>query len=269
MASRVIFLLIMLLCLSLGAAYFFFREANVNTLEYEVGKALLQVGVVAIAGAVISLLTFEYQQERRDEEKARDEKHDELLRERNFKLQQTEKVKDSERTALEYQRNLHLSTLKSVMHAYVRIKKARRLLRARARIVVASEKMILAEHYDAYLDWINDAQLDLENIARDIETSASAFAHPIALRDNIRTIERYLNGIITEYEKMRCEFIEADQALSISSFPALSTFLSKDKESGFQTDVVIPYHEVQKGLREELLLPSYKDADRKHSAIPS
>src|SRR4029450_149011 len=36
-----------------------------GTLEFEIAKAILQMGVVSVIGTVVSLLTFDYQQERK------------------------------------------------------------------------------------------------------------------------------------------------------------------------------------------------------------
>jgi hypothetical protein len=258
--------------------YYFFRDAGEKTLAFEAAKALLQVGVVAIAGAVISLLTFEYQRGRHDaertadikrlaeekqrdldrvnDEKQREQKREEFLRDRDRELQEADKAKDAARKAIDYRESLLLSTLTAAMRAYGRTKKARRLLRARARVKGTPDAMILAEPYDSYMDWLNDAQLDLENLARDIETSAPAFSKPIVLRDHIRKVDSYLSALIKEYETKRGEFHGQTPSLSLSELPTLARFLAPSAEGDFKPSVVIPYHEVQKGLREDLLHPS-------------
>lgn len=278
MRTRVALALGLLLTLSLGTMYYFFRDAGEKTLAFEVAKSLLQVGVVAIAGAVISLLTFEYQRERHDaeraadiqrladdkqrdlkrveDEKQREQERQEFLRNRDRELQEADKTKDAVRKAIDYRESLLLSTLAAAMRAYSRTKKARRLLRACARVNRGPDAMILAEPYDKYMDWLNDAQLDLENLARDIETSAPAFSKPIILRDYIRKVDSYLSALIKEYENKRGEFQGEVPSLSLSELPALTGFLAPSAEGDFKPSVVIPYHEVQKGLREDLLHPS-------------
>ena len=155
-----------------GCRLLFFHNATQGTLPFEVAKSLLQVGVVAIAGAVISTLTFEYQHNRLDAEKKADikrlssEKERDLIRQeaekkRDLERQSIEKQRDLERKSFEYREGLLMSTLASTMDAYSRTKKARRLLRARARVFQAGRAIILAEQYDLYIDWINDAQLGL------------------------------------------------------------------------------------------------------------
>ena len=231
MKVRVLVALLCLFTVSMGAAYLFFRDASQGTLAFEVAKSLLQVGVVAIAGAVISALTFEYQRDRLDAEKRADierlssekerdieraakEKERDLVRqgaerERDLQRQAVEKQRDLERQAIEKQRDLErksveyregllISTLTSTMDAYSRTKKARRLLRARARVLQAAGAIILAEQYDLYIDWINDAQLDFENLARDIDTSAQAFTKSGFLRDRLHKMDSYLARIIHE-----------------------------------------------------------------------
>src|SRR5687768_4598097 len=203
MKTRLLVALFCLFALSMGTAYFFFRDAGQGTLAFEVAKSLLQVGVVAIAGAVISALTFEYQRERLDDEKKadierlssekeRDIKRAENEKDRDIQRQALEKQRDLERKSVDYREGLLMSTLTSTMDAYSRTKKARRFLRARARSRHPEAVIILAEQYDLYIEWINDAQLDFENLARDIDTSAQAFTKPVFLRDQFYKMDSYL-----------------------------------------------------------------------------
>jgi len=49
---------------SVALLLLFFRDAAQGSLGFEAAKSLLQLGVVAVVGAVVSILVFEYQQER-------------------------------------------------------------------------------------------------------------------------------------------------------------------------------------------------------------
>jgi hypothetical protein len=272
----------LLAILSIGAVYIFFRDASQGTLPFEVAKSLLQVGVVAVAGAVISVLTFDYQRKRldaerqaditrlstekeRDIERAANEKERDLGRqaaekERELQRQAVENERDRERQSVEYREGLLMATLTSTMNAYARTKKARRLLRARARVPMAGGALIRAEQYDLYLDWINDAQLDFENLARDIDTSAQAFTKPAFLKDELHKMDSYLETLIEEYEKERGKFTGEPLARPLIELPALADFLLRTSESKFNASVVFPYRNVQQGLRQDLLHPGLLSA---------
>jgi hypothetical protein len=222
MSRRLTILIVAMACLLLGSVVvlvLFFRTVTANTLEFEVAKALLQVGVVSIVGAAVSLLTFEYQRERQ---------------------------------ALEYREGLVKSILDRALIAHSDVKKARRLLRARA--IVDDGGMVSATSYDLYLEMINNAQLALENLARDIETSAPAF-RSLELADDVWSMENYLSKLITEYETYRGKFRGSPPLLAINELPKLQGFIARGI-SEFQKSFVVPFREVQRALREELLFPS-------------
>jgi len=263
----IILSLFLLAALSLSVVYRFYRNGCTTGLPLEVAKSFLQVGVVAVAGAVISLLIFEYQSERQKAEKTSEierlsaERKNDLQRqatekERDLERQTREKEHESARRSIEYREALVISTLAAAMTAYVRTKKARRLLRARARVDQAGEVLILAEQYDLYLDWINDSQLALENLARDIDTSAPAFASAEFLKTEVRKMESHLGSLIKEYENNRAKFAGKPPALPIAELPVLKDFLAPTKESTFKGSLILPYLAVQKGLRQNLMFPN-------------
>jgi hypothetical protein len=213
----------------------FLREAQVNTIRFEIAKALLQFGVIAVIGAVVSLLMFEYQRVREVLDKERE------LNRKNF----------------EYREDLLKSILVRAMDAYSAVKKARRLLRARAIVKGgAPPEILLAGPYDVYLEMINDAQLKLENLARDIETSAPAFTAPEALEKNVWAMESYLGKLLKEYETSRRMFEGETPSLALTALPLLEEFTGPSGDSRFKEEVVRPYHEVQRGIRADLLHPN-------------
>ncbi|MCI0358094.1 MAG: hypothetical protein L0211_06410 [Planctomycetaceae bacterium] len=218
-----------------------------GTFELEIASAILQLGVVSVTAAVVSLLTFEYQQER-----ARVEKDRELDRKR-----------------LEYREKLLKSTLAKAMGSFTTVKKARRLLRARAILPDndPTKDVVLARPYDAYLLMLNDAQLELENLARDVETSKPAFTQPDALVKLLWTMEKYLGEILTEYESERAEFRGKPLSRELKLLPRLFDLIDPNKASQFREQLVKPYHLVQKFVRKDLLhpqLPKLEAAGQSH-----
>jgi hypothetical protein len=221
----------------------FFQSARANTMKFEVAKALLQLGVIAVIGTVVSLLVAEYQRERQTLDKERE-------RERDTR----DKKRELNRKRFEYREELLKSILVRAMAAYSAVKKARRLLRARAIIKHGDDpEVVLAEPYDLYLEMINDAQLNLENLARDIETSAQAFTDPKSLEKNVWKMEHYLSRLIEEYEEHRRMFAGN---LASADLPLLNEFTGPFKGSNFEKEVVKPYHAVQRAIRADLLHPN-------------
>lgn len=220
----------------------FFSDASPETLEFEVAKSLLQVGVVAVTGGVISLLVFEYRNGRLEDEKQQE-----------VKRQQFEKQRDLERKQVEYRDELLRSTLSQAMNAYSQTKKGRRLLRSQALEIQDddTEELVLANRYDAYLEAIIDAQLALENLARDVETSARAFSQSGTVRRSLWDMESYLSDLIGEYEYERKRF--SDGRLALDRLPRLKDFLLPAEEgSRFKPQFVAPYHKVQRLIRGDL-----------------
>jgi hypothetical protein len=237
MKLKIIFLLSLLFIISITILLIFFRDVAENSFAFEVGKAVLQVGVIAIMGAVVSVLIYEYQLE----------------------SQKIEKQRDREQKSLEYREALLMSTLLKATNAYSQAKKARRLIRARAIVKSGQEQVVLADQYDQYLDMINDAQLDLENLRRDVDTSAKAFTQADVIGKSLRSMEKYLNKLVREYEETRGCFSDVDLVLPIYELPKLSEFIQQAKDSQFKPRMIKPYRDVQKNIREDLLYPNLPD----------
>ena len=255
-----------------------FSGAVQGTVEFEAAKALLQIGVVAVAGAVVSVLVFEYQRERaaqedaieqarntaekqadlerEEKEKQRDLDREANEKQRDIERESNEKQRDLDRKSLEYRETLLLSTLSRAMASYGRTKKARRLLRGRAIASRNQEKTVLASQYDVCFDLINEAQLDFENLARDVRTSANAFSDANKTADFLNKVDSYLNNLIGEYEDFRSQFSGAEASFPLNKLPRLEDFLKEAKLSEFKDGVVVPYHEVQWAIRGDLLHPN-------------
>jgi hypothetical protein len=156
--------------LSIGGAVLmaWLGDVKSNTLPFEIAKGLLQVGSVSAAGATLSLLSFEYQQQRQDEDRARGE----------------------EQRREEFRRDLLKATLARATVSYNDVKRSRLLLRARA----ITGSVIEAEHYGSQLAAISDAQLEFETLMRDVETSGSAFTDAAVLTEELKIIRKYLEA---------------------------------------------------------------------------
>lgn len=228
------------------------RNPNLQLVP-ELAKSIFQLGVVSIVGACVSLLLFEYQREKQQSDKAREV--DRL---------QSEKQRDLHAKRLEYRESLLLGVLSKALSAYSQAKKARRLLRARALQNREGSAVLLMEGYDAYMELVNDSQLELENLARDVETSKVAFTQPDTLVSRLRKMEVHLSHLMGEYEARRPFFSAAQPYRPLQEQPLLQDFLRSAKESRFMPEVIHPYHEVQDMIRKDLLHPQVPRADAAH-----
>jgi hypothetical protein len=172
---------------------------------------------------------------------------------------------------LEYREELLKSTLAKAMGSFTTVKKARRLLRARAILPNndlsndPAKGTVLGRPYDTYLGMLNDAQLELENLARDVETSKPAFTQPDALVDLLWTMEKYLAEVLTEYEIERANFRGKPLVMELKFLPKLFDLIGPIENSQFRERLVKPYHNVQKCVRKDLLHPQLPGTTNKQT----
>jgi hypothetical protein len=186
--------LVTLAVVGIGVALLMWRfGVKPNTVPFEMSKDLLQVGIVSAAGAILSLLSYDYQQGRR-----RRENRDDLLK----------------------------VTLARAAVSYNDVKRARRLLRAR----VATGQVIEAAHYDTQFATINDAQLEFEMLIRDVETSAGAFTDAAALIKELQNLKEYLYKLVGEYSSQRGNFAGNPEQLKVEALPVMQGFVALIKE---------------------------------------
>jgi hypothetical protein len=221
--------LVTLFLVSIAIVVLFLRSAPANTVKLEFAKALLQLGVVAVAGAIVSFLIAEYQRGR----------------------QKLDKERELSRNRFEYREDLLKSILIRAMDAYTAVKKARRLLRARA-IRGDNPEVVLKDSYDLYLGMINDAQLALENLARDISNSSPAFTDSVTLAQKVWKMEHYLSELVEEYEERRRMF---QDDFPFANLPQLQEFVGHGGRN-FRDELQTPFHDVQQAIREDLIHPN-------------
>lgn len=231
----------------------FFRDATQGTISFEVAKALLQIGVVAVFGAAVSWVMSAYQFEQARLDRTRERAHQELTKER-----------DLERQRHEYRDDLLKETLSRAVSAYASTKKARRLLRSRVGSEGTGERRVRLTDYDWYMEAVNDAQLEFESLKCDVRTSSPAFSDGESIEAHLETMEQYLGRLIKEYEGNRhIAELESD-GVPLALLARLTDFLAKaETKQGFKDSFIDPYHQIQGKIRKELLhprLPSRVDA---------
>jgi len=224
----------------------------------EVMKALLQLGVVAGAGTVVSILVFEYQRKRHKLDKIEEE-----LR-RDIKDQSNRDIEDRA-----YCVDLIKDTMGKAISTYNSVKRCRRLMRAKALIGNVPEDRkfnstnlkLNLEEYDKQIEALNEDQLELEALKREVGTSSRIFDNINGIYQQLEKMEKYLGNIMDEYESKRpgCVGKEAD----LAKFPMLLSFLypQEDDEQGakeadmenFKVNFSEPLRAVQTEIRNALL----------------
>ncbi len=226
------------------AALYFYAPPPAGSYKLEIAKAILQLGVVSIVGAGVSILVFKYQRERQQ-----------FDRDREHERASAEHEQERQRKHIEYREDLLKATLAKTMADYNSVKRARRLLRARAIVVQDSADYVLLDPYDTYMDIINESQLDFENLARDVDMSEPAFSSSRDLVRALRTMESFLGKMLKEYETFRRDFHGDSPSKKLNELNELSAFIGPFEGSAFATDFVGPYHEIQRAIRGDLLHP--------------
>lgn len=130
----------------------------------------------------------------------------------------------------ERRRTLQREIHDSLVSGYNDAKRARRLLRARARASSGDSRShagntIDAAEYDRQLEALSSAQLSLELAMRRVVMNRTFFAHHAELIAALRMVTNYLNAIIDEWEDMRPRLISSGAIFTISDLPELDAFL--------------------------------------------
>lgn len=140
-------------------------------------------------------------------------------------FQMISRAEDVRERRRELQRQLH----DLLVCGYNDAKRARRLLKARARIGSATPA-IDAAVYDAQLEALSSAQLSIELATRRVEMNRPFFSDADVLVESLRRVAKYLNTIIDEWEDALPRLKSLDR-INASDLPQLEVFLRPPAES--------------------------------------
>ena len=218
--TRVLLALVVVAVVGLASTAAFVPVKDLATETY---KTLLQLVVIGAAGHVVSLLVTKANNDRQD-----------LLR-------------------LNELRKLLLDRLND---AFIQVKKIRRIARATAdkrRTDAEVEYFIDRTQFHEYLQAINETQLDLELVSKEIVSSRALFRNPDFLVENVDSMEEYLNRIVDEYEHtLTSESLEVPATFHIRRFPELHDLLGAYKTSKFRGEFVHRYYASLDAIRNDL-----------------
>jgi uncharacterized small protein (DUF1192 family) len=218
-----------------------------HTFGQEIGKGLLQVISVSVIGTTASLLLAEFNRAQAVRQKQKDHK------------------REKEQEQIERQRRLNENKdqfRKEILHkanqSYADTKRARRLLRARGFStpfagVWDGNTPILLEVYDKYMESINDAQLELEVIGKEIAFNKQAFSSPELVKGYVEEMEGYLGLIVSEFEKHRADFSGTPASLPIAQLKEMRAMLGPAEGSPFINIFATRYKDVINSIRTDLL----------------
>lgn len=327
LAALLGFLAVVAVACIAGFLWLYARHPGPNQLDFEVAKALLQMGMVSVVAAIVSLLGFNYQtqkqadqselaakrdterqeaarlaaeearlaekehDERRQEaerlaadaarraEKEHDERRQAAQREAADAARRAEKERDERRQEMrlqaeaavqraDYVDDLLKTTLKRITSSYNAAKLARRQLRALARRETAPGKVaIRTSVYDEWMANLNDAQLDLEAVKRDIDVSRGVYPWAMDMFDCVKQMEEYLREVRKEYEEQRWK--AEDKLIPLRSLKRLSDFIGR-KPAGkkFNDEFVEQYASLRRMVRENLMNARFVSVDQSEAAQP-
>lgn len=133
--------------------------------------------------------------------------------------------------------------LQRLQALYAKTKNARRMLRAKGFTTQwygkEDDDSCLVKHsvYDHYMNDINESQLELEAIRKEIYVGKSIFSSPAFITENLKSMDHYLGKLISEYEKKLPNFNGEPAVLAIKDLPDLQQFISWAKiPEGFKTE---------------------------------
>jgi hypothetical protein len=139
---------------------------------------------------------------------------------------------------LDYQHQVLLRQIYTeLFNAYNTTKRIRRILRAQVGIDISGNKInqnaqISKSEYKKQIDILIDAQLIFELYAKKSNESWIWFENGEKLAKACDSVEKYLNKIISEYEKKLCRFPGGDNsAMSITHLSKLAEFIGPSKKA--------------------------------------
>ena len=159
------------------------------------------------------------------------------------------------RDARERRRTLQRDIHDTLIAGYNDAKRARRLLRARARVIDHTSPALLdAGEYDRQMEAISSAQLAIELATRRIQMNRTIFPKRDDLIASLTTVGKYLNGVIDEWEDVRPAAVDGHRPLISGSVPELTAFLQHFKDSPrFHQGFKIPFDRVLELLEQALV----------------
>lgn len=138
------------------------------------------------------------------------------------------------RDAREKRRTMQREIHDALVQAYNDAKQARRLLRASVSSGEphsVNNSRVVFRQYDKQLEAVSRAQLGIELVIRRIRFNHTSFKRSDEIVGHLKTVEKYLNRVIDEWEEVRRNSDTDPPQVVVSELPALDDFLRHYDES--------------------------------------
>lgn len=123
--------------------------------------------------------------------------------------------------------------------AYNGAKRCRRLFPVRATYTRDGQSYIRGPEYRTFMTELEDIQLTFEAMKREVIVAKHLFSPSEELRNNLKSMEAYLRGVLKEFEDTDPSKIEGE--ISASAMPRLRDFIGDDFVASFAD----PYDQVE------------------------
>lgn len=146
-----------------------------------------------------------------------------------------------------------LNVLREVISSYNRIKSGRRILRAFG-LRSPQGKTLTSEQvaeFVAQMRLLNEAQLSLERIKREVEARPSMFPGKPEISEALRTVEKYIHDVIKDWETHGEAIRAGASGDSFQSLQNLLQFLGSAK-CGFGENAARRMDTLEKAIRAQL-----------------
>jgi hypothetical protein len=199
--------------------------APIDGIPLEIAKALLNILTVAVTVQVVTVVIARYNETRQ--------------------------------RALEADRTRH-RIIHTMNEAFMGVKRVRRLARAESNMRQSSEieevRFVSKRLYFKTLERLNDIQLKLEVLAKDVESSAQIFPQGATVFSLVSSMEEYLNQIVNEWEHHHIQFLGRTGTASIQDIPRFQDLIGQYRGSRFRTEFVHAYYAALELARSSLVI---------------
>ncbi len=224
MKAIVLTLVIFALTAVSGVAVLQYYYAPKDGIPFEIAKALLNVLTVAVSVQIVTLVVARYNETRQ--------------------------------RGLEADR-LRYHTIDALNEAYVGVKRIRRCTRAQSGVRQATGteelRFVTKRLYFKSLEDLNDLQLKLEVLAKDVESNAELFREGRTIFSRVSSMEEYLNQIVHEWEHLQNEFVGSPAAASVHEMPRFQDLIGHYRASRFRPEFVHAYYKALELTRDSLV----------------
>jgi hypothetical protein len=200
-----------------GLFSWLYARANAETqrlLEIEAAKSMLQLVSVAVIGGLLALILRVYEERRK---------------------------------AWVARRDLLRTDLSDQLRAtYSRCKLARRQIRV---AIDPTNGCIEYEKYSELLDELSDTQLTIERLMHAAEGGTRQGLVPESVAQHLKSMERYLGALVTEYESITQR---KNAAVTVAAMPKLSDFAAKAVESNYKLMFGLPYRSASLAIEQAI-----------------